>query len=203
MIDPSEQLLQQIQKESNQLSSRADEQVSREVRVANARLKADNKKFLENAKRRTAEETSSYCDDMDCLLFSNDGEGFLEIEGADGEDAILAMDDEEETEADLALEQKNLGNHMMKRAKELKNPNYYRSALIHYNNAAEHAAVAWNEVPASANPEVLRQAVLAHEDLGKLYSVILSNRAAVQIELKNYGSLIIIYSPGLVCFIMA
>jgi hypothetical protein len=189
-MNPSEQLLEQVQQEANQLSSRAGEQVTRAVRVANARLKADNQKFLDNAKKMTKEEMSDYCDDTDCLLFSNDGEGFLDLDGGDGENALLAMEEEEETNQDLALEEKDKGNHMMKRAKELKNPNYYRSALIHYNNAADHAESAWKQTPTSTDPEILRQAVLDYEELRKLYSTILSNRAAVQLELKNFGGFV-------------
>jgi tetratricopeptide (TPR) repeat protein len=171
MTDATDDLLKQIQKETDALPSKIDFEGG-VVNIAE-KMQAKNKEYFDGVKLWSEEEQHEYANDTDCLLFSADGGGILDMTD-EGTGAIWAMDDDDEDEDyESALREKDLGNKFVKLGKEaeVKAKNYYRTALVHYSNGVDFAEKAAET-----------------EELLNLYSVLLSNRAHAQIQLGNLGS---------------
>ncbi|UIZ25623.1 hypothetical protein KXD40_006177 [Peronospora effusa] len=100
------------------------------------------------------------------------------IEGDEMVEAIKVLIEDGETAESLALHWKNQGNDMFKDAKKA-HRGYFQSAIKYYNDALVYA------YKALALPDEERD--LSY-DMKQLTSQILCNRAAVQLELKNYAS---------------
>jgi hypothetical protein len=99
------------------------------------------------------------------------------VEGDVMVDAIQALIEEGETAESLAAHWKNKGNELFKKAKT--NDTFYKNALRYYSDALAYA------IKALELPEAEKDAAY---DMPTMASQILSNRAAVQLELKNYSS---------------
>jgi hypothetical protein len=100
------------------------------------------------------------------------------VEGDPMVEAIQALIEDGETAESLAFHWKNKGNEMYSDAKKL-NKMYYPHAIKYYNDALAYA------LKALALPEEERA---EGYDMKQLTSQIYSNRAAVELDLKNYGS---------------
>uniref|UniRef100_M4B8E9 Cns1/TTC4 wheel domain-containing protein n=1 Tax=Hyaloperonospora arabidopsidis (strain Emoy2) TaxID=559515 RepID=M4B8E9_HYAAE len=100
------------------------------------------------------------------------------VEGDEMVAAIQALIEDGETAESLALHWKKQGNDMFSDAKKA-HRGYFPNALKCYNDALVYA------YKALALP--MEERDLSY-DIKKLTSQILCNRAAVQLELKNYGS---------------
>ncbi|CAH0473198.1 unnamed protein product [Peronospora belbahrii] len=100
------------------------------------------------------------------------------VEGDEMVEAIQALIEDGETAESLALHWKNQGNSMFSDAKKA-HRGYFQNAIKFYNDALIYA------YKALALPEEERD--LSY-DMKQLASQILSNRAAVHLELKNYAS---------------
>jgi tetratricopeptide (TPR) repeat protein len=172
MAIPTDELLKQIQAQTDALPSRMN--LKEGVVNVSDKMQEDNIKALLEAKKWTEEEQHEYANDADCMLFSADGGGILDMGEGDDGSAIWAMDDEDEDDDyEAALREKDLGNKFVKLGKEaeVKAKNYYRTALVHYSNGVDFAEKAAET-----------------DELMTLYAIILSNRAHVQIILGNLGS---------------
>ena len=135
--------------------------------------KFDFEHFMGNAKTWTDDEREQYCDDLGELPLFADGEE----EGAEGGtfDAMQALIDEGESDHTLAQHWKDKGNEMMLKVKSLKNKGYYHSAREYYTTAVDYCEKA------------IAPPMQPHQSTRELYSTILSNRAQVNLEFKNYG----------------
>lgn len=100
------------------------------------------------------------------------------VEGDEMVEAIQALIEEGETAESLALHWKNQGNDMFADAKRA-HRGYFQNAMQYYTDALSYA------YKALTLPEEERD--LSY-DMKELTSQILSNRAAVHLELRNYGS---------------
>lgn len=100
------------------------------------------------------------------------------VEGDEMVEAIQALIEDGETAESLALHWKNQGNDMFSDAKKA-HRGYFKNAMKYYNDALAYA------YKALALPDEERD--LSY-DMKELTSQILCNRAAVQLELKNYAS---------------
>ncbi|KAH7491612.1 hypothetical protein KRP22_002920 [Phytophthora ramorum] len=131
-------------------------------------LEIDEDKLWDPAKRQ------AYMDALpDMTLFEDHV-----VEGDEMAEAIQALIEDGETAESLALHWKNQGNDMFSDAKKA-HRGYFKNALKYYNDALAYA------YKALALPEPERD--LSY-DMKELTAQILCNRAAVQLELKNYAS---------------
>ncbi|KAJ8571207.1 hypothetical protein ON010_g5631 [Phytophthora cinnamomi] len=131
-------------------------------------LEIDESKLWDPAKRQ------AYMDALpDMTLFEDHV-----VEGDEMVAAIQALIEDGETAESLALHWKNQGNDMFSDAKKA-HRGYFANAMKYYNDALAYA------YKALALPEDERD--LSY-DMHELTSQILCNRAAVQLELRNYGS---------------
>ncbi|GLE03280.1 hypothetical protein PINS_up012170 [Pythium insidiosum] len=99
------------------------------------------------------------------------------VEGDVMVEAIQALIEEGETAESLAMHWKNKGNEMVADAK--RNRVYLQNALQYYSDALAYALKALDL------PEHEKDAAY---NMPQLTSQILSNRAAVHLDMKNYGS---------------
>jgi len=94
-------------------------------------------------------------------------------------EALAYLKYEGETPEDLADGCKHSGNKNFKVAVARKRKMYYREALKHYSEGCLHALKSQEKT--DRPPEVVQQ-------MNELFSTLLSNRAACNLALKNYGS---------------
>lgn len=99
------------------------------------------------------------------------------VEGDTMVEAIQALIEEGETAESLALHWKNQGNKAFATGK--RNARYFQDAIKFYNDALAYA------LKALALPEAERDTSF---DMPELTAIIYSNRAAVNLELRNYAS---------------
>lgn len=137
-------------------------------------------KFLGNAKRWTSEDRQKYIDGLDDVALLKSQEE-LDAQGGDmTTEAMKALMEEGEDERSLALYFKGKGNESYAKGRKVrkqeKRKGYYRHALESYNKAYSYVL------------EAVRPPNKVSKKLAKLHSTILSNRALVHSELKNYGS---------------
>ncbi|KAL7684101.1 putative 43kDa postsynaptic protein [Plasmopara halstedii] len=131
-------------------------------------LEIDESKLWDPAKRQ------AYMDSLpDMTLFEDHV-----VEGDEMAEAIQALIEDGETAESLALHWKNQGNGMFSDAKKA-HRGYFQTAIKYYNDALAYA------YKALALPKEERD--LSY-NMKELTSQILCNRAAVQLELKNYAS---------------
>lgn len=100
------------------------------------------------------------------------------VEGDVMVEAIQALIEEGETAESLALHWKNKGNEMFSDAKKY-NKSYYEHAMKYYSDALVYAHKALDQPP---------EEWAEGYNMKELTSQIYSNRAAVHLELRNYGS---------------
>lgn len=93
-------------------------------------------------------------------------------------DAMQALIEEGETTQTLALHWKKKGNQMFSDGKT-KNKMYFKNAIQYYDDALAHGLDAMKNPPEELDDTI---------DTVQLVSTILSNRAAVHLEIKNYRS---------------
>jgi tetratricopeptide (TPR) repeat protein len=129
---------------------------------------------IDESKLWDPEKRQAYMDAMpDMTLFEDHV-----VEGDEMVAAIQALIEEGETAESLALHWKKQGNDMFSDAKKA-NRGYFKNALKFYSDALAYA------YKALALPQEERD--LSY-DMKELAAQILSNRAAVHLELRNYGS---------------
>ncbi|TDH71665.1 hypothetical protein CCR75_006500 [Bremia lactucae] len=131
-------------------------------------LEIDESKLWEPTKRQ------AYMDALpDMTLFEDHV-----VEGDEMAEAIKVLIEDGETAESLALHWKNQGNDMFSDGKKA-HRGYFQTAINYYSDALTYA------YKSLALPYAERD--LSY-DINKLTSQILCNRAAVQLELKNYAS---------------
>ncbi|TMW69416.1 hypothetical protein Poli38472_001572 [Pythium oligandrum] len=128
---------------------------------------------IDESKRWAPEERQKYIDELPEMTLFDDHI----VEGDVMVDAIQALIEEGETAESLALHWKNKGNELFQSAK--KHKPYYQNALQYYSDALAYA------LKALALPDEEKDTSF---DMDELTSQIYGNRAAVHLELKNYGS---------------